>query len=139
MRELPEGVWVTLGVTVAGAALVGLLYGSVALYQPFKVWVAGYDVKQQRLIGEAEFARAEQNRMILVEQARAEKDAALLRAEAIEIVGEATQQFPEYREQEFIGALSDALRAGDINQIMYLPTEAMLPITEAGHRPRAVE
>ena len=112
----------------------GTLYGLIAAYQPFKVWVATYDVRKQRLVGEAEFARAEQNRMILVEQARAEKDAATLRADAIAIVGQAAKDFPEYRQQEYIGALGDALRDGHIAQIMYIPTEAMIPIMEAGKR-----
>ena len=111
---------------------VGAIYGSIAVYQPFKVWVAGYDVKKARLIGAAELAKAEQNRKILIEQARAEKESASLRAEAIMIVGQAAKDFPEYRQQEFIGALGDALRDGNISQIMYLPTEAGIPITEAG-------
>ena len=116
-----------IGLTLAA----GACYGVIATYQPFKVWVATYDVKKERLVGEAEFARAEQNRMILVEQARAEMDAAELRAQAIAIVGQAVQDYPEYRQQEFIGALGDALRDGNISQIMYLPTEAGIPITEA--------
>lgn len=116
------------------AVITGVIFGTIASYQPFKVWVATFDVQKQRLVGEAEFARAEQNRMILVEQARAEKDSATLRAEAITIVGQAAKDFPEYRQQEFIGALGDALRDGNITQIMYLPTEAGIPITEAGRR-----
>jgi hypothetical protein len=129
MKDFGIGLLIlTIGIAFFG----GTVYGVVATYQPFKVWVATFDVKKQRLVGEAEFARAEQNRMILVEQARAEKDAAELRAEAISIVGQATQDFPEYRQQEFIGALGDALRDGNITQIMYLPTEAGIPITEAG-------
>jgi regulator of protease activity HflC (stomatin/prohibitin superfamily) len=128
MNSFTEGL---VGITLGILFFAGVTYGAVAAYQPFKVWVAGYDVKKQRLVGEAEFARAEQNRMILVEQARAEMEAAQLRADAIAIVGQATQDFPEYRQQEFIGALGDALRNGNITQIMYLPTEAGIPITEA--------
>ena len=41
------------------------------------------------------------------------------------------KDFPEYRTQEFIGAFADALREGKITQIMYVPTEANIPITEA--------
>jgi hypothetical protein len=103
----------------------------LTLYQPFKVWMAGYTVKVERLRGEAEFVRAEQNRKILVEQARAEMDAAELRASAISIVGQAAKDFPEYRQQEFIGAFGEAVKNGDIDQIIYVATEIGIPITEA--------
>jgi hypothetical protein len=121
-----------VAVTIATLVLGSSLYGVVAAYQPFKVWVAGYTVKQERLIGEAEFVRAEQNRRILVEQARAEKDAAKLRAEAIQIVGQAAKDFPEYRYQEFLGAFGEALQNDNISKIVFIPTEANIPITEAG-------
>ena len=121
-----------VAVTIATLVLGSSLYGVVAAYQPFKVWVAGYTVKQERLIGEAEFVRAEQNRRILVEQARAEKDAAKLRAEAIQIVGQAAKDFPEYRYQEFLGAFGEALQNDNFSKIVFIPTEANIPITEAG-------
>jgi hypothetical protein len=123
-------IWLIIIGVIASAAAVG--YAGIAAYQPFKVWAAGYTVEQERLVGEAEFVRAEQNRKILVEQARAEKDAATLRAEAIEIVGQAAKDFPEYRYQEFLGAFGEAFRDGTIDQIVYVPTEGMIPITEAG-------
>lgn len=123
-------VW---GIIFSVVALgLGVCFGAVAAYQPFKVWAAGYTVQQEQLVGEAEFVRAEQNRRILVEQARAEKDAALLRAEAIEIVGQAAKDFPEYRYQEFLGAFGEALQSDQVEQIVFIPTEANIPITEAG-------
>lgn len=82
--------------------------------------------------GRAKLAEASQVRMIQVEQARGEVEAAKLRAEAIKTVGLAAQQFPEYRNQEFIGAFGEALREGKISQIIYVPTEANIPILEAG-------
>ena len=91
-----------------------------------------YRVYEQRLHGEAELARAHANRQILVAQAEAERDSALLRAKAIEIVGKAAKEFPEYRQQEFIGAFAEAMHNGKISQIIYVPTEANLPILEAG-------
>lgn len=78
--------------------------------------------------------RAEQTKQIMIETARAEKEAAVLRAEAIAIIGAAAQDYPEYRTQEFIGAFGDALRDGAIEQIIYVPTEANIPILEAGKR-----
>lgn len=94
-----------------------------------------YAVYEQRLKGQAELARAEQNRQILVSQAHAEREAATQRAQAIQIMGEAAKQYPEYRQQEFIGAFAEAVKEGKISQIIYVPTEANIPITEAGrHR-----
>lgn len=84
--------------------------------------------------GKALLAEASQTRMIQIEQAKGELEAAKLRAQAIKIVGEAAQQYPEYRNQEFIGAFGEALRDGKINQIIYVPTEANIPLLEAGKR-----
>ncbi len=89
----------------------------------------------QERAGLANLRQAEQERKILVEQARAEKEAATMRAEAIAIVRQASQEFPEYRNQEFMGAFAEALQAGTINQIIYVPTEANLPILEASRAP----
>ncbi|TJZ53280.1 hypothetical protein FAZ15_18160 [Sphingobacterium olei] len=93
-----------------------------------------YSVWQQEMAGKARLAEATQSRQILIEQARAEKEAALLQAEAIKIMGEAAQKYPEYRKQEFIGAFGEALKQGKINQIIYVPTEANIPVLEAGKR-----
>lgn len=90
-----------------------------------------YNVYSSRLDGEAALAKAESTKKVLVTQAQAEKDAALLRAEAIKIVGQAAKDFPEYRHQEFIGAFGEALQNGKIEKIIYVPTEANIPIIEA--------
>jgi len=91
-----------------------------------------YKVYQQELVGEAKLKRASQERQILVEQAQAEEEAAEIRARAIAIVGQAAKDFPEYRLQEFLGAFAEALQNGDIEKIIYVPTEANIPIMEAG-------
>lgn len=90
----------------------------------YKVYYAG-------LAGEAMLRKAESEKKILIEQARAEVESAKLRAEAITIVGKATKDYPEYRLQEFIGAFAEALKEGNIDQIIYIPTEANIPILEA--------
>ena len=91
-----------------------------------------YNVYSQRLQGEAALSKAEGQRQILVTQAHAEREAAALRAEAIKIVGQAAKDFPEYRQQEFIGAFAEALKDGHVAQIIYVPTEANIPIIEPG-------
>lgn len=89
----------------------------------YSVWSAGLE-------GKALFMRAEQEKKIQVEQARAELESAKLRAEAIQIVGKASKEYPEYRTQEFIGAFAEAVQSGAIDQIIYVPTENNIPIVE---------
>ena len=119
-RTNPMTQIVALGVAVI-LLITALMFGLPV----YRVW-------QQGLRGEASLARAEQERQILVEQARAERDAAILRAEAIAIVGAAARDFPEYRVQEFIGAFGEALQNGNVEKLVFVPTEANIPIVEAG-------
>jgi len=109
--------------------LIGFL--SVALILSAMFGIPVYNVWQQGLSGEADLRKAEQTRLILVEQAKAEKESATYRADAIAIVGQAAKDFPEYRFQEFLGAFGEAFREGNIEQIIYVPTEGMVPIMEA--------
>lgn len=120
-----------------GEASVGLLIGFGVLFLVLVVAAFAfigpqYRVWQQGMEGEAKLMRAKQERQILVTQAQAEKDAAQLRADAIAIMGGAAQKFPEYRQQEFMASFGEALREGNISQIVYVPTEANIPIMEAG-------
>ena len=118
-----------------GNAVLLSMIGVVVVFGLILVLMFGlpvYGVWQQGLSGKANFAKAEQTRKILIEQARAEKDSASLRAEAIEIIGAAAQKYPEYRTQEFMGAFAEALQNGAIDQIIYVPTEANIPVMEAG-------
>lgn len=124
MDERKAVVVIVSGVLSAGVVIMLLMLG-----------LPQYSVYKQRLYGEAELAHAHASRQVLVQQALAEKDSAQLRADAIKIVGQAAKDFPEYRQQEFIGAFADALKAGKISQIMYVPTEANIPITEARRLP----
>ena len=103
------------------AGVGGYLY----LMPQYRVW-------QQGLAGQAELARAEQNKQIMIETAKAEVEAAKLRAEANQIVGKSAQEYPEYRLQEFMGAFGEAMNNGSIQKIVYVPTEANIPIMEAG-------
>jgi len=98
----------------------------------FSLWFfPWWNVWSSEQSGKAALAKAESTRQILVTQAHAEREAATLRAEAIKIVGQAAKDFPEYRQQEFIGAFAEALKDGHVNQIIYVPTEANIPIIEA--------
>lgn len=90
----------------------------------YQVWKAG-------MTGTANLRQAEQEKLIMIETAKAELEAAKIRAEAIEAVGAAAQKYPEYRTQEFIAAFGEAIQSGEVEQIIYVPTEANIPIVEA--------
>jgi len=96
-----------------------------------------YDVWAQRKEGEAELARAESNRQIKTLEAKAAMesakhlaDAEILRsrgvAEANRIIGDSLKGNESYLRYLWIHGLSDGR-----NQVIYVPTEANLPILEA--------
>ena len=118
---------IVLLITTTGTAMVGLpIYG---------VWSA-------RKTGEAQLAQANQNRQIAVAQARARAESAHFLAEA-----EITRAEGVARSNEIIGA---SLRGNEAylrylwingleqnrNAVIYVPTEAGLPILEAGRLSR---
>lgn len=113
------------------AVVIGLILIWILVKPYYRVW-------SQEMRGKAALAEAKQSKMIQTEQARAELESAQLRAQAVKIMGQAAKDYPEYREQEFIGAFGEALREGNISQIIYVPTESSLPILEAGKRSTAV-
>lgn len=113
--------------TAAAVLIITLLFGWAFSFRHYSVW-------SMEMQGKAKLAEATQSRQIQVEQAKAEADAATHRAIAIKTVGAAAQAYPEYRQQEYIGAFAEALKEGNIQQIMYIPTEAGIPIMEAGKR-----
>ena len=115
---------------LAALGFLGVITIVVALFWGLPVW----NVWKQGLSGEAALAKAEQTKKIMIETARAEVEAAELRAKAIKIMGEAAKNYPEYRLQEFMGAFAEALKEGNIQQIIYVPTEANIPVLEAGKR-----
>ncbi len=100
---------------------LGLILGSLFFFPAWNVYRASKS-------GEAALMRAEQEKRILIEQARAEVEAAQLRAEAIAIVGQAAKEFPEYRVQEFIAAFGEALQSESIEKVIFVPTEAQIPL-----------
>lgn len=121
----PMGI---VGLVILGLFLFGLTVGGFSWGCPY------YDVWQQGMAGEAKLRRAKQEKLIMVTQAEAEREAAKARSEAIKIIGEAAKQYPEYRQQEFIGAFAEALQNVQ-KTIIYVPTEANIPITEASRTP----
>ena len=118
-----------VGFTVI-ATIVGLIWG----YQTFRVYSASQS-------GKAQLAEAEYNRQIIVRQAQAKLDAAKLDAEAEVERAKGVSQAnaiianglggPEgYLRYLYI----HMLEGSDGKQVIYIPTEAGLPILEASKR-----
>lgn len=124
---------------VAFALFICVCFVTMFGWAHFRLWKAEYAGKaleiEKTYRGKAIKAEAEYARMARVSASLAELESAQNTADAIAIVGKAAQKYPEYRQQEFFLALGEALQNGDISQIMYIPTEGMLPVTEAGKRP----
>ena len=104
-----------------------------------------YNVWQQEQSGKAELARAEQNRQIAVQEAMAKKESAkqlaeaeVIRAEGVakanSIIGNSLKNNEDYLRYLFVNNLEHTQ-----NQVIYVPTEANLPILEAGKRPIVME
>jgi regulator of protease activity HflC (stomatin/prohibitin superfamily) len=99
-----------------------------------------YSVWQQGLAGQAALKRAEQDRKIQIEEAKALKESASYKneaeiiraggvAEANKIIGNSLQGKEEYLRYLFIDMLRDT--GGEGRETIYLPTEAGIPILEA--------
>jgi predicted aminopeptidase len=102
-----------------------------------------YSVYEQKLTGEAELARAQQNRQIAVNEAQAKMDAASLLAQAEvarakgvaqanQIIAEGLKNNEAYLRYLWI---TDVAGNQKSNTVIYVPTEANIPILEAGKRP----
>lgn len=118
---------ITLGVFVVGGGIGGCMYVAPQ-----------YNVYNQQMTGKAELARAEQNRQIRIMEARAEEEAAILFskaevarahgvAEANAIVADGLGGPEGYLRYLWIQNLGSK-----DNGVIYIPTEAGLPILEAG-------
>jgi regulator of protease activity HflC (stomatin/prohibitin superfamily) len=97
-----------------------------------------YRVWQRGLAGKAQLAEAEWNRKIAVQEADAKKESAVLLAqaeverakgvaEANKIIGESLKNNESYLRYLWIQGLQDGS-----SEVIYIPTEAGLPILEAG-------
>lgn len=103
------------------------------------VGIPYYTVWSQEMDGKAEFAKAEQNRKIKIEEAKANLEAEKLNAQAeVERAKGAAEAIsiengsitPTYI--RYLWVRQQNLNPGD--KVIYVPTEASLPILEAGKR-----
>lgn len=114
--------------------IVGLIGFGMYVFPKYNVWQAG-------LAGEAEMARAEQNRRIATLEAQAKLDSAKLLAqaeverakgvaEANGVIAGGLKGNDEYLRYLWI----DKVAGTASHEVIYIPTEAGLPILEAGRR-----
>lgn len=115
---------------VAVCFILGLMFG-----------LPVYNVWQQEMAGKAEMAKAEQNRRILVEEAKAKLEAEKLNAaaeierakgmaEAMRVENGTLSQ--TYNQYLFIRTLEKLADKGSLPQIIYVPSEGLTPIMDIG-------
>lgn len=122
-------------VLFAAVLVVGLLFGGWAVCKNTEVW-------SEEMSDKAELAKASQNRQIAVNEAQAKADAAAMLAraeierargvaEANRIIGESLKGNDAYLRYLWIMSLE----SGNAPTIVYVPTEANLPILESRRLP----
>lgn len=113
----------------------------------FLVFWPQYNVYAQQKHGEAELARATQNRQVRVQEALAKYEAAdydaktdVRRAQGVasanKIIADSLGGPEGYLRWRYIEMLQETSQNGG-HQIIYIPTEAGLPLLEAGKRSNA--
>lgn len=112
--------------------IIILLVGIFYVYPCYSVW-------SQAKYGEAELKKAEWNRQIVIQEAAAKNQAAVHLsnaeiqrakgvAEANRIIGESLKENEGYLRYLWINNLENSKNS----QVIYIPTEAGIPILEAG-------
>src|ERR1700761_9506745 len=102
-----------------------------------------YHVYSSRLSGEADLANAEYSRQVAVREAQAKLDSAYLLAraevelakgvaQANKIIGDSLKNNEAYLRYLFVNGLENTH-----DQVIYVPTEAQLPVLEATRRVQA--
>ena len=103
-----------------------------------------YNVWQQEMAGKAEMAKAEQNRKILIEEAKARLEAEKLNAQAeIERAKGMSKAMKlengtlnsTYNQYLFIRTLEKLADKGDLPQIIYMPAEGLVPTLDVSRKP----
>ncbi len=124
-----------LALTVVLALALGLLLFALPQYR----------VYSQRLAGEAALAEAQSSRQVAILEARAKKESAIALAEAEVIRAEGAAKANRIL-QNSLGGPEGYLRYLQIQsledskaQLIYVPTEAGLPVTEAGRLRQAAD
>lgn len=127
-KKAQEAMLTTIVVFVVIALLTGMVV--VALWA-----FPNYNVYQKELSGKAQLREAEWNKQIAIEEAKAEKESAQLKADADIIrakgIAESNEIIAQSLTKDYITwKWVEGLHDGS-SEIIYVPTEANLPILEA--------
>ena len=120
--------FIKLGLTLACVAVLSV--GGCMAGMPV------YNVYHQKMEGEAELAKANFSKQVMVQEAQAKMDSAKMLAEAEverakgvaranQIIGDSLKNNEDYLRYLFVNNLEHTQ-----NQVIYIPTEANLPILE---------
>ena len=129
-----------IGATISMVVLLAIILGIALVGMPT------YNVYSKQMKGKAAYEEAVQNRRIRVLEAQALLDSAELTAkaeiarargtnEANRIMAESLGGPDNYLRWAYINMLQETAGKGD-RSVIYLPTEAGMPILEAGRRPQ---
>ena len=132
-KDLKEFVGVAALIVCCAFSVTCMVFGCIVAAKKFNVWTA-------RKEGEAEYAKAESTRRIKIleslatlesakNHASSEIERAKGMAEANKIVGSSLTNNENYLKYLWIQAMEHTC-----GQVIYVPTEAGLPILEAGKR-----
>ena len=133
MYNNPNNIQITPTLIKWAAGAVGLVLLFIVAMAFIRPW---YNVWSQEMEGKAEFAKAEQNRKIKIEEARANLEAEKLNAQAeIERAKGAAEAIkiengsitPTYIQYLWVRQQSDLSN----KTVIYVPTETNLPILES--------
>ena len=120
------------GILIFILFIAGMMYG-----------LPVYNVWQQEMVGKAEMAKAEQNRRILVEEAKAKLEAEKLNAQAeverAKGMAEAMKLengtlSETYNQYLFIRTLEKLADKGSLPQIIYVPTNGLVPVMDVSKK-----
>lgn len=132
-KDVENVIKVGIGAFVTLIIVISAIFGLSAINRYYDLWSSSMQ-------GKAKLAEAEWSRQIAVREAIAKKDAAIALAQAeIErakgvaqankIIGDSLKGNEDYLRYLWIDSLSSTK-----DQVIYIPTEAGLPILEAGKR-----
>jgi regulator of protease activity HflC (stomatin/prohibitin superfamily) len=128
------------------ASLVAKIAAAVVLVAALSMWgCPQYSVYSARMEGEAKLAHANSEREVQVRDAQGKFEASTLLAkaeverakgvaEANKVIGSSLKDNEAYLRWLFIDGLKDKQ-----GEVIYVPTEAGLPILEAGRRNRSTQ
>ena len=129
MSNTNSGIKITAG----GVFAIAFVFAAIVAF--FMFGIPRYNVWQQEMKGRAELAQAEQNRQIKIEEAKANLEAEKLNAQAEVVRAQGAAEAIKIENGSltptYIQYLWVRQQNTSANKVIYIPTEAGLPILEA--------